>query len=56
MSLQVKVDEDLPRVIVQMLKDAGYDAVGVQEQGMSGWKDEEFWKAVQSEGMLFINC
>jgi len=56
MSLRIKVDEDLPRIIVQILKDMGYDAVGVRGQGMGGWKDEELWKAVQAEGMFLITA
>ncbi len=56
MTLGVKVDEDLPRAVVQMLRDAGYDAVGVIEQGMGGWKDPELWKAVQSENRFFITA
>ncbi len=34
--MRVKVDEDLPRAAVQMLRDRGYEAVSVVEQGMGG--------------------
>ncbi len=56
MTLGVKVDEDLPRAVAQMLRDAGYDVVSVIEQGMGGWKDPELWKAVQSENRFFITA
>jgi hypothetical protein len=38
MVMRVKVDEDLPQASVQMLRDRGYEAVGVVEQGMGGCK------------------
>jgi hypothetical protein len=34
--MRVKVDEDLPKATVQMLRDRGYEAVSVTEQGMGG--------------------
>ena len=49
MSLKVTVDEDLPRQAVQILREHGYDAATVIEQGMGGWKDPQLWVAVQSE-------
>jgi hypothetical protein len=39
MPFKVMVDEDLPRQAVQMLREHGYDAASVVEQGMGGWKD-----------------
>ena len=48
MALKVTVDEDLPRQAVQLLREHGYDAASVVEQGMSGWKDAQLWLAVQS--------
>jgi predicted nuclease of predicted toxin-antitoxin system len=47
--IRVKVDEDLPRAAVQMLRDKGYEAVSAVEQGMRGWKDPALWQAVQAE-------
>ena len=44
MTLGVKVDEDLPRAVVQMLRDAGYGAVGVIEQGMGDGKTLSYGK------------
>lgn len=39
MPLKVMVDEDLPRQAVQLLREHGYDAASVVEQGMGGWVD-----------------
>jgi hypothetical protein len=44
MGMRVKVDEDLPRAAVQMLRDRGYEAVSVMEQRMGGWKDSPLWQ------------
>ena len=56
MTVKVKVDEDLPRAAVELLRRFGYDATGVYEQGMSGWKDEDLWQAVQDEGRFLVTA
>jgi len=50
----VKVDEDLPRATVQMLRDGGYEALSVTEQGMGGYQDPALWRAVQSEERFLV--
>ncbi len=54
--MRVKVDEDLPRATVQMLRDRGHEAVSVTEQGMGGWKDPALWQAVQSEQRFLVTA
>ena len=54
--MRIKVDEDLPRAATQMLGDKGYDAVGVVEQGMGGWKDPALWQAVQAEQRFLVTA
>ena len=49
MALKVIVDEDLPRQAVHLLREHGYDAASVVEQGMSGWKDPQLWIAIQKD-------
>ncbi len=56
MSVKVKVDEDLPRAAMELLRKFGYDAAGVYEQGMSGWKDEDLWLAVQAEKRFLVTA
>jgi predicted nuclease of predicted toxin-antitoxin system len=56
MGMRVKVDEDLPRVTIQMLRGRGYEAVSVTEQGMGGWKDPPLWQAVQSEQRFLVTA
>jgi predicted nuclease of predicted toxin-antitoxin system len=56
MKMRIKVDEDLPRAAVQMLRDRGHQAVSVVEQQMGGWKDPALWQAVQSEQQFFVTA
>ncbi len=54
--MRVKVDEDLPKAAVQMLRDRGYEAVSVMEQGMGGWKDPALWEAMQVEQRFLVTA
>ena len=54
--LRVKVDEDLPAQVAARLRESGYDAVTVTEQGMGGWKDPSVWQAVQAEDRFFVTA
>ena len=50
--MRVKVDEDLP--VGRFLQRQGYDAQSVYEQGMSGWKDAEVFRAVRREARFLV--
>jgi predicted nuclease of predicted toxin-antitoxin system len=52
--VRIKVDEDLPPAVTEKLRDAGHDAAGVVEQGMSGWKDPALWEAIHGEGRFLV--
>ena len=54
--MRIKVDEDLPRATIQMLRERGYQAEGAVEQGMGGWKDPALWQAVQAEPRLLVTA
>ena len=54
--MQIKVDEDLPKKVVEILKRNGYDAISVLDQGMGGWKDPALWQAVQFEARFLITA
>lgn len=56
MPLKVTVDEDLPRQAVQLLREHGYDAASVVEQGMSGWKDPQLWIAIQKDERFLVTA
>jgi predicted nuclease of predicted toxin-antitoxin system len=54
--MRIKVDEDLPRAATQMLRDRGYEAASVAEQGMGGWKDPDLWRNVQAERRFLVTA
>ena len=56
MSFIIKVDEDLPRAALSLLREHGYQAMSVVEQKMGGWKDPPLWVAVQKEKRFFITA
>lgn len=56
MALKVMVDEDLPRKAVQLLKDYGYDATSVFEQGIRGIKDPQLWVAIQKDERYLVTA
>ncbi len=54
--MRVKVDEDLPRVVTQMLRSRGHDSISVIEQAMGGATDEALWSAVQAEQRFLVTA
>jgi predicted nuclease of predicted toxin-antitoxin system len=54
--MRIKVDEDLPREIVHMLRERGHEAVNVVEQGMGGYQDPHLWQAVQAETRYLVTA
>lgn len=56
MSIRVKVDEDLPGQIADLLTQRGYDAATVVMQGWQGLSDEELWPRVQQEGRWLVTA
>jgi len=53
---QVKIDEDLPRQVVDLVASRGYDATTVVGQGWQGMSDDELWPRVQHEGRWLITA
>ena len=56
MSAGVKVDEDLPRQIADLLSARGHDAVTVVGQGWQGAPDDVLWPRVQDERRWLITA
>jgi predicted nuclease of predicted toxin-antitoxin system len=54
--VRVKVDKDLPKAATQLLRERGFDALSVIEQGMGGSKDIALWSAVQSEQRFLVTA
>jgi predicted nuclease of predicted toxin-antitoxin system len=54
--VQIKIDEDLPQQVVVLLRENGYQAESVVEQGMSGWKDGQLWRKIQAEKRFLVTA
>ena len=54
--MRVKVDEDLPKAIVRLLRESAYDAESVIDEGMGGWKDPAIWQAAQAEQRFLVTA
>jgi predicted nuclease of predicted toxin-antitoxin system len=50
----LKLDENLGRSHVELLRNSAYEADRVYDEGLSGWKDSAVWKRVCDEGRFFI--
>jgi predicted nuclease of predicted toxin-antitoxin system len=49
MAVKFKVDEDLPNDVATVLRGAGFDALSVVEQGLTGTPDKDLFPIVQHE-------
>ena len=49
-----KLDENLPRAAAHILRELGYDALGVLDQHMGGRPDQQLLEAVKMENRAFI--
>lgn len=56
MGISIKVDEDLPRSIADLLREAGHNACTVVDQGLGGTPDAKLWDIVQNEGRLLMTA
>ena len=52
--MRVKLDENLGQLHTEFLRQAGYDADRVTDEGLSGATDERVWQEVLKENRFFI--
>jgi predicted nuclease of predicted toxin-antitoxin system len=52
--VQIKVDEDLPRAVADVVRAAGHDVSTVPEQGWTGWDDARIWEVMRSSGKILL--
>lgn len=50
----IKLDEDIPRSLADLLSAAGHSVATVVEQGLGGSSDAALWPIVQAEGRFLI--
>jgi predicted nuclease of predicted toxin-antitoxin system len=55
-SSRIKVDEDLPHQIADLLIERGHDALTVVGQGWQGFSDEDLWPRIQNEQRWLITA
>ncbi len=55
-ALKFKVDENLPREVAEALAAAGYDALTVEQQGLSGRSDDDIENVCRAEGRVIVTC
>lgn len=52
--MRLKIDENLPLSLVDLLAPLGHDGEHVVEEGLEGHDDLEVWQAAQREGRALI--
>jgi predicted nuclease of predicted toxin-antitoxin system len=52
--MKLKVDENLPIEVAQLLREAGHDVYSVHEQGLVGAKDQVLARVCQSENRAMV--
>ena len=52
--MRIKLDENLPTVLADLLKFLGHDVHTTLDQGLNGKSDIEIWNAAQSESRFLI--
>ena len=52
--MKFKIDENLPVELANLLQEAGYDAMTVNQQELSGEKDQIIFDICQQEGRVLV--
>jgi len=52
--MKIKLDENLPARLAGLLATYGHDVHTVPDENLSGYPDEDIWKAVCNEGRFLI--
>lgn len=56
MPVRLKVDENLPSEIADLLNRDGHDAMTVVDQGWRGLSDGDLWRRIQAEGRWIVTA
>jgi len=52
--MKIKLDENMPRQLADVLRRLGHDADTVPEEGLAGRHDEAVWRSAQQSGRFLI--
>jgi len=52
--MRIKLDENLPRRLADLLREMGHDVHTTQDEGLLGHPDAAIWKAAQAESRFLV--
>ncbi len=52
--MKLKLDENLPRALLALFRESGYDALSVEDQGLAGKSDGEIAEACRNEDRILV--
>jgi predicted nuclease of predicted toxin-antitoxin system len=52
--MKIKLDENIPRRLVDVFAEAGHDVDTVVNQGLAGHPDAAVWQSAQQSGRFFV--
>lgn len=52
--MKIKLDENMPNLLVATLANLGHDVETVAQEGLAGHSDSDIWKCSQKEGRFLI--
>ncbi len=52
--MRIKLDENMPAALVQLLQSAGHEVLTVADEELSGASDQDVLSAASSEGRLLM--
>jgi predicted nuclease of predicted toxin-antitoxin system len=53
---RLKIDENLPNEVADLMSAHGYDAVTVTDQGWRGLADSDLWQRIQAEARWLVTA
>ncbi len=52
--MKIKLDENLPRTLVEVLGNLGHETDTVPDEGLQGESDDVVWRTAQEEGRFLV--
>ena len=52
--MKIKLDENIPRSVIELLAEVGHQADTVGQEGLQGRSDAEVWAAAQQAGAFLV--
>lgn len=52
--MKVKIDENLPQELAEVLTSLGHDAITTLDENLCGCSDDQIWNVVQAENRFLV--